>query len=270
MTCLVLSSNAQQNLQELFITTQKTTSIVFLSPIRHIDRGSRDILVQQVDEAENILLIKASVQKFTETNLSVITADGKLYAFNVIYDSLPKQWVYYIKQQQPEIKGGDPSLTNDIKFADEILPLNEIEMYSNRIIDNPKRVYGVKDEQWDMKASLIGIYIKAELQFYQLEFKNFSPIDYEIDFIRLYIRDKKKSKRTAIQEQEITPIYITGNKAEVLAGKQNAIVLALQKFTIPDDKYLAIEIREKNGNRNLLLKVHYNSILKAKQVPDLK
>lgn len=270
ITLIALSSKAQQSLPGLFITTQKTTSVVFPSAIRHIDRGSRDILVQQVNEAENILLIKASLQKFTETNLSVITADGKLYAFDVAYDSMPKQWVYYIAEQRAEKDIANASAINDIKFENELLPSAGIETYANGIIDNPKRLYGVWDEKWGIRASLNGIYIKGEIQFNQLKFENSSAIDYDIDFIKLYIRDQKKSKRTAIQEQEILPLSVTGNQTKVAAGQQNVIVMSLQKFTIPDAKYLAIEIREKNGGRNLLLKVRNNKIINAKQLPDLK
>ncbi|NCU04119.1 MAG: DUF4138 domain-containing protein, partial [Chitinophagaceae bacterium] len=43
----------------LQITTDKTTSLVFPFPIRHVDRGTKEVLVQLVKEVDHILLIKA-------------------------------------------------------------------------------------------------------------------------------------------------------------------------------------------------------------------
>ncbi len=56
----------------------------------------------------------------------------------------------------------------------------------------------------------------------------------------------------------------------VKAGDTNVIVVALPKFTIPDAKYLAIQIMEKNGGRNLKLKIGNKKILKAIKLPDQK
>jgi uncharacterized protein DUF4138 len=49
-----------------------------------------------------------------------------------------------------------------------------------------------------------------------------------------------------------------------------AIVFAINKFTIPDRKYLSIEINEKNGGRNLSLKLKNRIIMEAIPLPDLK
>jgi hypothetical protein len=50
----------------------------------------------------------------------------------------------------------------------------------------------------------------------------------------------------------------------------HCIVVALDKFTIPDAKYLAIEIGEKSGGRNLLMKVSNRKIIKALPLSDFK
>src|SRR4051794_30412871 len=65
----------------LKITLNKTTILVFPYAIKGVDRGSADVLAQKAKGVENILLLKAGKENFSETNLSVITADGKLYSF---------------------------------------------------------------------------------------------------------------------------------------------------------------------------------------------
>lgn len=245
--CWLLVSAIAQT-PSLSITTDKTTSLIFPFPILHVDRGTKDVLVQPVKEADNILLVKAAAKDFSETNLSVVTADGSLYSFVVFYDSKPPLWVYH-------------------------LPINQkatTATYANGIVDNRKTMRGLHNDSWGMQAEVIGIYIKQNMIYYQLRLDNSSSIDYDIDLLRFFIRDKRKGKRTATQENELLPLYVAGNTSLVKANSQNTIVLALEKFTIPDAKYLAIQVMEKNGGRHLFLKVSNKKIIKAIPLPDLK
>ena len=121
-----------------------------------------------------------------------------------------------------------------------------------------------------MSVIVEGIYIKDDVIYYQIQLDNQSPIDYDIDLLRFYIRDKKKGKRTAIQETELKPLYIAGNTSKVKGNNHNIIVVSLEKFTIPDAKYLTIQIMEKNGGRHLLMKVSNKKIIEAICLPDLR
>ena len=247
--CLVcgcgLLVSAMSQTPSLCITTDKTTSLVFPFAIRHVDRGTRDILVQQVKEVDNILLVKAAEKDFPETNLSVVTDDGSIYSFVVCYDSKPPVWIYN-------------------------LPVNyktTLATYANSILDNQRTLHGIRDHKWDMYALVKGIYIKDNTFFYQLQITNESPIDYDVDLFRFYIQDKKKNKRTATQENELKPLYVAGNVSQIKAGSNSVIVVALEKFTIPDAKYFLIEIGEKNGGRHLRLKMSNSKLVKARILP---
>jgi conjugative transposon TraN protein len=245
MSWLFVSAMAQTS---LCISTDKTTSLVFPFAIKHVDRGTESVLVQPVKESPTILLVKAATQDFTETNLSVITDDGSVYSFAVCYDQKPAVWVYH-------------------------LPVKEyatLSSYANAILDNPPTMRGIKDNKWDMLALVKGIYIRSDIVYYQLALVNQSPIDYDIDLLKFYIRDKKKSNRTAVQENELKPLSVAGNITQVKANSSSIIVIALDKFTIPDAKYLAIEVMEKNGGRHLRLKVNNKNIMQAIPLPDLK
>jgi conjugative transposon TraN protein len=243
--CLVFSVSAQTS--ALCITTDKTTSLIFPYSIKHVDRGTRNVLVQPVKEADNILLVKAASNNFPETNLSVITSDGSVYTFAVSFGN-PAAWIYHLPTKS--------------KIA--------ISTYANGILDNPRTIRGIKDKSWDMLASVSGIYIKENVIYYQILLRNESPIDYDIDFLRFYIRDKKKTKRTAAQENELAPLHLSGNTKQVKANSYSIIVVALEKFTIPDAKNLAIEVGERNGGRHLLMEVNNNKIIKAIPLPDHK
>src|SRR5436190_15163818 len=94
---IVVSAIAQTS--SLCITTGKTTSLIFPFSILHVDRGTKDVLVQTVKEADNILLVKAAGKEFTETNLSVVTEDGSLYSFSVCYNDNLTSWIYHLPVQ---------------------------------------------------------------------------------------------------------------------------------------------------------------------------
>lgn len=244
--CFVCVSVMAQT--SLSISTSKTTSLIFPFAIKHVDRGTEAILAQQVKDMPAILLVKAGAKGFTETNLSVITEDGSVYAFDVCYDEKPTKWVYQIPTQG---KGNT-------------------SMYANSILSSPQFIKGVKDEKWDVLAQLKGIYIKEDVLYFQLSLMNNSSLDFTINHFRFYISDKKKPKRTAVQEIELTPLHINGNVSEVKANSTSTVVVALQKFTIPDAKYLGIQIIEKNGGRHLFMKAGNKKIMQAILLPDLK
>ncbi len=245
LSWLFVSAKAQTS---LCISTEKTTSLVFPFAILHVDRGTQSVLAQPVKESPTILLVKAATKGFPETNLSVVTEDGSLYSFMVCYDSNPVTSVYH-------------------------LPINKsatLATYSNGILDNPNTIRGIKDHKWRIDGEVSGIYIKADVIYYQLYLANRSPIDYNIDLLRFYIRDKKKGKRTAVQENELKPLYVSGNTKQVKANSHSTIVVALEKFTIPDAKYLAVQIMEKTGGRHLFMKINNKKIMRAITLPDLK
>ncbi len=64
-------------------------------------------------------------------------------------------------------------------------------------------------------------------------------------------------------------MYAAGNIGKIMAGSTGTIVTVFEKFTLPDAKFLAIEINEKNGGRHLFMKVKNNKIIKALPLPDL-
>lgn len=243
---LIALLNAAFAQQPLSISTDKTTSLIFPFPIKYVDRGTRDILVQPVKEDERILLVKAANKQFAETNLSVVTGDGNVYEFTVNYTPQPSVLVLHLPPNKKAT----------------------ISAYANAILNNPPRRI-LKVEHGAVITKLSGIYIKDDVIYYQLEIHNHSPLDFDIELLKFFITDKKRSKRSSVQENELVPLYVAGNRSKVKAYNFSVIVVALDKFTIPDAKFLRIQLMEKNGGRHFNLKVYNQQILKARILPEL-
>jgi hypothetical protein len=91
-------------------------------------------------------------------------------------------------------------------------------------------------------------------------------VSYDIDAIRFSIHDHQKSKRIASQETELQSIYQYNNTGTIKGENKNQFVIAVPKFTVPDNKYLFIHILEKNGGRDLQLKLRNKQIMEAKSI----
>ncbi|MDP3181115.1 MAG: conjugative transposon protein TraN [Bacteroidota bacterium] len=242
----------------LAITLNKTTSLVFPYAIKSVDKGSQSVLVQKAKGVENILQIKAGKEGFEETNLTVITTEGKLYCFLLNYATQPSVLNLSFGIAKPSVK--------DAFFSSGDHNEGEIQAYSNAVSIEKKKVHGIKDKKYGMRLRLDGLFIRDNVMYYRIKMENQSNINYDIDQVRFYIRDRKKAKRTATQEIEIKPLYVQNDTPTIKGLSEHIFVFALPKFTIPDQKYLAVQLMEKNGGRHLELNVKNRKIAKAVQI----
>ena len=244
----------------LEITYNKTVNLIFPYAVKSVDKGSRDILAQKAKGVENILQVKAATKDFQQTNLTVITSDGKLYSFVVNYSQEPSQLNIEL------IKIPDASKPADAVLEKE--PNEEFLKNTSQLASEQQNILGkIKDSSHKARLSLSGLYINSEVIFYRLRLDNRSNISYNIESLRFFISDKKRVKRTATQQTEINPLYVRGDTSIIQANQSHEFVFALSKFTIPDAKQLTIQLMEKNGGRHLELLVQNRTIIRAKPIP---
>jgi conjugative transposon TraN protein len=232
------------------VAYSKTTSIVFPYSIKSIDKGSADVLVQKAAGVENILLLKASKQYFYQTNLTVVTSDGRLYVFVLNYDEdcpdlniKAENWL---------------AASKDILFSLENENQKKIEQQASLALSKKKKTFGLKKSRFQISLEVNGIFIHQDVLYLRIVFENKSNINYDIDQLRFFIRDQRKSKRTASQEIEILPLYATSPSSVIPDQSEITRVYALDKFTIPENKYLTLQLIEKNGGRHLELNIKNN------------
>lgn len=243
----------QEEFKNLQIGYSKTTSIVFPYAIKSIDKGSPDVLMQKAKGVENILLVKAAKENFNQTNLTVVTADNRLYVFVLNYDeSCPD---LNIKADNTAVVSGN------ILFSMENDNQKKIEQYAGLALSKKKKLERLKRSRFEMKLDVTGIFIHQDVLYFRLVLGNNSKINYEIDQLRFFIRDRKKSKRTASQEIEVIPLYSTSASSVIPDKSEVNIVYAVSKFTIPEKKYLTIQLIEKNGGRHIEIDVKNNDLI---------
>jgi conjugative transposon TraN protein len=177
---------------------------------------------------------------------------GRLYVFLLNYDD---------DCPDLNIKAENAiAASKDVLFSLENGNQKKIEQLAGLALSKKKKSGGLKKSKFQVSLQVNGIFICEDVLYLRIVFENKSKINYDIDQFRFFIRDQKKSKRTASQEIEIQPLYATSSSAVIPYQSQIIKVYALEKFTIPDHKYLTLQMMEKSGGRHLDINIKNNNL----------
>lgn len=258
----------------LEVTFDKTVHIIFPSAVRYVDLGSANIIAGKADGSENVVRVKAAVKGFdTETNFSVITDEGSFFAFNVKYADEPEKLSIEMKDFMH-----DGDAVNRPNNAMDIY-LTELGSESPKVVhiimksvyqSDKRKVKHIGSKRFGIQYLLKGIYTHNQMLYFHTQIKNASNVPFDVDFIRFKIVDKKVAKRTAIQETVIYPVRAYHYVTQINGKRSERTVFAMDKFTIPDDKQLVVELFEKNGGRHQSFIVENADLIRAEVIDELK
>lgn len=251
----------------------KTVHILFPSPVTYIDIGSMDIIAGKADGAGNVVRVKAAVRNFTtETNLTVITEDGGFFTFDVHYAenpavstvniSAPKQTTVESGSTQPE-----PAPTEGRVLLQEVgreKPATVKRVLSDIYRQSRIDVKGVRTKKYGIGVEVLGIYVHNDVIYIHTMISNETNISFEVDARQFIVADRKLAKRTAQQQTPLEILRVCNDPTVVRGHQRQRTVFALQKFTIPDDKVLLLEIIERNGARHQTVEIPAKELLDAK------
>jgi conjugative transposon TraN protein len=249
--------------QKVPVTEHKMTNLVFPVAIRTGIKVSRDVLVQKVKGVENVIELKAARPHFAPTNLSVFGMDGRLYSFDLEYADNPTVLNFAVV---PAPSGEATNLYPDKPLLLTGLLADQATLAEDaRTLAKEKGFLHASVHSEKMRLQVEGIYLKDSLLWFTLRLRNATQVPYSPEHIRLFIQERTKARRRAIQEIPIEPVYtalpnrITGRSSEIFA-------LGYPLFTVPRNKELWLEIAERSGGRLLKLPISYKTILKARSM----
>ena len=257
----------------LEVCFEKTTHIIFPSEIIYVDLGNENLVAGLADGAKNVLRVKSAFKSFKqETNLSVITDDGAYYVFNVKFAKEP----LLLSIEMTDFLH-DGEAVNRPNNAQEVY-LEELGQESPMLVklimksiykQNKREIKHIGSKRFGVQFLLKSIYTNNGLLYFHTELKNTSNIAFDVDYVSFKIVDKKVIKRTAMQEQVLEPLRAQNYVTVVYGKSSERTVFALEKFTIPDDKQLVIEVAEKEGGRHQSFVVDNEDIVRANVIDEL-
>ena len=251
----------------------KTVHILFPSPVTYIDIGSMDIIAGKADGAGNVVRVKAAVRNFTtETNLTVITEDGGFFSFDVHYAENPAVSTVNISApKQPAVENGstqpEPASAEGRVLLQEVgreKPATVKRVLSDIYRQSRIDVKGVRTKKYGIGVEVLGIYVHNDVIYIHTMISNETNISFEVDARQFIVADRKLAKRTAQQQTPLEILRVCNDPTVVRGHQRQRTVFALQKFTIPDDKVLLLEIIERNGARHQTVEIPAKELLDAK------
>ena len=258
----------------LQVTFDKTVHIIFPAAVTYVDLGSGNIMAGKADGAENVIRVKATKRWFKgETNMSVITEDGSFYAFNVKYAKEPDMLNIEMKDfihDGSAVNRPNNSMDIYLKELGSESPVLVRLVMKSIWKQNERNVKHIGSKGFGIRFLLKGIYTHNGLLYFHTEIKNSSNVPFDVDYIVWKIVDKKVVKRTAIQEQVIQPLRTQNFVLNVGGNSSERTVWTTDKFTLPDDKCLVVELAEKNGGRNQQFVIENSDLVRAKLISELK
>lgn len=251
----------------------KTVHILFPSPVTYIDIGSMDIIAGKADGAGNVVRVKAAVRNFTtETNLTVITEDGGFFSFDVHYAENPAVSTIDISAlKQPVVENGstqpEPASAEGRVLLQEVgreKPATVKRVLGDIYRQNRIDVKGIRTKKYGIGVEVLGIYVHNDVIYIHTMVSNETNISFEVDARQFIVADRKLAKRTAQQQTSLEILRVCNDPTVVRGHQRQRTVFALQKFTIPDDKVLLLEIIERNGARHQTVEIPAKELLDAK------
>lgn len=236
---------------------EKQMYLIFPGKIIYEDHGSSSIIVEKAEGVDNIISVKADHEFTEETNITVVIGQGKFYTFSLNYAVNPEVFTFIIDKEEQQ----------RVAILDEgELNTNQKQRIHEAINKRMPLDLRLDEKNSGIEFEINNIFIHNNILLFRISLYNRSQINYTIDFMRLYIQDAKKSKKTAIQQLEQNVLFTFDYPEDIPAHEKRTFVVAVNKFTIPDKKRLVIEIQEKNGGRHFFYKLKNSDILKAEEV----
>lgn len=166
-------------------TFDQTTNLIFPFAIKSVDWGNSGIIVQQRKGVKNILHVKAASVHFIPTSLSVVTSDGAFYSFMVYYVTSAESISYRITKERTTA------------IAD--LPVNEASLTAAAVrIREARPFLHVASHSLSATLALKGVYLEQSALWFTFSLSNRSVIDFPVEYVRFFVKDKKSGKRTVV------------------------------------------------------------------------
>lgn len=251
----------QQSLDTIYANDKKSVALFFPTPIRQGITGSRHFVFTYNTETEQYLGLLQAKPGAT-SNLLVIGNDGSVFSYIIAYNKSLKKLNYFIPKTN--------SIGNEkpIKEMDSLQTLQQdslsknqdpyqyrrdyFEKFSTHLLTKQHRIQKLKEKNGIRFSLKKLVYDRSEV-YAVIELNNKSGIDFEVETINFYSVNTNKRRKSSYQRLAIQPIY-EYNLPEVFPNGQSIhFVVVMPKFTLGDSERLSIQLKEKNGNREMSL-----------------
>ncbi|MBW8244827.1 conjugative transposon protein TraN [Muricauda oceani] len=245
---------AQQSIDTLYANDQKNVALFFPKPIRQgITGASHFVFTYNREKEQHFGLLQA--KPGTESNLLVVTNDGKVYSYILKYARELPILNRFIWEHE--------SIGNGVPNPDPTMEVPRIDTLGMQ-----KKAYFKRASEYLLKsdypplATTIKKRMKLQLEkmaydgnetYLVVKVRNASGINFDIDYCHIYVVNGNRTKKASHQRTGLRPLYVHDMPESIMDGLYKRFVFVMPKFVLGDREHLEIESRERNGSRVVVL-----------------
>ena len=249
-------------LDTIYANDTKNVALFFPEPIRQGITGSDNFVFTYNREKEQYFgLLQAKPGK--ESNLLVVNRNGSIFSYIVRYKKQLSKLNYFISLSN--------SIGNEKPIkVDSILAESSEERVDNRtyyyqkfcsyLLNRNQRIGRIKKRNEGIVLSVENIVFDKEELYFVIQIENNSTLDYDLNFLNLSIETRQKGKRKSLQRLYQEPIYKHNLPSKIKENEMARFVYVMSKFSLSDDRRAILELNEKDGERNIEMKLSHRYI----------
>ena len=244
-------------LDTIFANDQQNVAMFFPGPIRQGITGSDNFVFTYNRETEQYFgLLQAKPGK--ESNLLVISSNGSVFSYIVRYKEQLDQLNYFVSTSDT-IGNEKPVVRENLVKNSVLVEGKDKSAYYEKIcsylVERKQRIGRLKKRKFDVVLKVENIIFDKEELYFVIHIENKSSLDYDLNYLNFGIETRQKGKRKSSQTIYHKPVFRYGMPARIKEGETEKLVYVLPKFSLGDDRRVFLEMDEKNGGRNIKLKV---------------
>lgn len=249
--------NAQQPLDTIYANDKMNVALFFPEPIRQgITGADHFVFTYNREKQQYFGLLQATPGQ--ESNLLAVTKNGKVYSYILKYKDNLTRLNYFLT---PSASIGNEGQTGEgekqnipLEIEKPIKNTNHnYEKFSNHLLESKFNSVKVKRKA-GVKLQLQKIAYQDDKVYMVINIKNNSYIDFEVDYLGIYLVNGNKKRKASYQRLLMKPIYRHDMPTIIKANQSKQFVCVLPKFVVGDHQHLELELKELKGSRKVILK----------------
>lgn len=254
---LVFSSHAKNNeqLDTIYANEHMTMALFFPSNIKQGLTGSDNfVFTYNREKQQNLGLLKAV--KGSDSNLLVITTDGKVYSYILKYSENLKAPNRFIHQDESigNTKRKEVIKNNVLKDSISVNDSLDLLRWSSESLLNLSEKQNKRKKKGNIKLSIKNQYYHDDKIYIQFEIENKSGIRFDFDYLSIYKVSGNNKRNASYQEIPMKPIYMHNIPNQILHGSKARFVYVLPKFTFDKGEKILVKLKEQSNGRYMELK----------------
>lgn len=257
-----ISAQTTQLLDTIYANDTKNVALFFPEPIRQGITGSDNFVFTYNREKEQYFgLLQAKPGK--ESNLLVVNRNGSIFSYIVRYKAKLSKFNYFIPMAS-SIGNEKPKVNDSIKVETSERSIDNSTYYYQKfcsyLLDRNQHIGRITERYEGIVLSVENIVFDKEELYFVIQIENKSTLDYDLNFLNLSIETRQKGKRKSLQRLNQEPLFKHNLPSKIAENEIVRFVYVMPKFSLSNDRRAILELNEKDGERNVELKISHRYI----------